>query len=239
MSKCAISRSLRPQHLSDRYRRPQRYRVLSRTEEHGNERVFSETARQKPVHRHLQIHHRPGNGADNQPHRRARFRAGSPRRAGATTIATNLAWRLAEAKRRHTILVDLDLQEGDAALQLDAQGNHALREALDHPERVDKLFLERGVKRVTDRLDLLCSLEPLDSPAQLSEEAFLWLLDKLLPRYRLSIVEIAPSIAAQMTWALRLPSTCLLVSNPSLAGARDVARWNEILGPNTPERHTM
>ncbi len=159
--------------------------------------------------------------------------------AGATTIATNLAWRLAEAKRRHTILVDLDLQEGDAALQLDAQGNHALREALDHPERVDKLFLERGVKRVTDRLDLLCSLEPLDSPAQLSEEAFLWLLDKLLPRYRLSIVEIAPSIAAQMTWALRLPSTCLLVSNPSLAGARDVARWNEILGPNTPERHTM
>ena len=42
-----------------------------------------------------------------------------------------------------------------------------------------------------------------------------------------------------MTWALRLPSTCLLISNPSLAGARDLARWSEILGANTPERHTM
>jgi pilus assembly protein CpaE len=158
---------------------------------------------------------------------------------GATTIATNLAWRLAETKRRHTILVDLDLQEGDAALQLDAQGNHALREALDHPERVDKLFLERGVKHVTDRLHLLCSLEPLESTPKLAEEAFLWLLDKLLPRYRLTIVETTPSVAVNMTWALRLPSTCLIVSNPSLAGARDLARWNEILGPNTPDRHTV
>jgi pilus assembly protein CpaE len=159
--------------------------------------------------------------------------------AGATTIATNLAWRLAEDKRRHTILVDLDLQEGDAALQLDAQGNHALREALDHPERVDKLFLERGVKQVTDRLHLLCSLEPLDKPAQVAEEAFLWLLDKLLPRYRLTIVEAAPKIAVHMTWALKLPGTCLLVTNPTLAGARDLARWSEILGPNTPERNTV
>ncbi len=159
--------------------------------------------------------------------------------AGATTIATNLAWRLAETKRRHTILVDLDLQEGDAALQLDAQGNHALREALDHPERVDKLFLERGVKHVTDRLHLLCSLEPLSSPAKLSEEAFLWLLDKLLPRYRIAFVETAPSVATHITWALRLPSTCLLVTNPSLAGARDLARWTDILGPNTPDRNTV
>jgi pilus assembly protein CpaE len=131
------------------------------------------------------------------------------------------------------------LQEGDAALQLDAQGNHALREALDHPDRVDKLFLERGVKQVTDRLHLLCSLEPLDMPSKLSEEAFLWLLDKVLPRYRLAIVEVAPSIAAHMTWALKLSGTCLLVSAPTLAGARDMARWSEILGPNTPERHTV
>jgi len=159
--------------------------------------------------------------------------------AGATTIATNLAWRLAEDKRRHTILVDLDLQEGDAALQLDSQSTHALREALDHPERVDKLFLERGVKQVTDRLHLLCSLEPLDTPAELSEEAFLWLLDKLLPRYRLTIVETPPSIAVHMNWALKLSGTCLLVSAPTLAGARDMARWCEILGPNTPERHTV
>jgi len=159
--------------------------------------------------------------------------------SGATTIATNMAWCLAETNRRHTVLVDLDLQKGDAALQLDAAPNHTLFEALDHPDRVDKLFLERGVKHVTDRLDLFASLEPLNAPADITEEAFLWLLDKLLPRYRFTVAEVPPAAAIRMTWALRLPSTCVLVSPPSLAGARDMARWSEIIGPNTAERHTL
>ncbi len=158
---------------------------------------------------------------------------------GATTIATNLTWCMAETKRRHTVLVDLDLQKGDAALQLDAKPSHALCEALDQPDRVDRLFLERGVRQITGRLDLLASLEPLSSPAKFSEEAFLWLLDKLLPRYRLTVVEAPPAVAVRLVWALGMPGTCLLVSNPSLAGARDMARWSDAIGPDTPERSTL
>lgn len=158
---------------------------------------------------------------------------------GATTIATNLAWSLAENKRRHTVLVDLGLQTGDAALQLDAVPNHALCDALGHPERVDKLLLERGLKHITNRLSLFASLEPLDSEAIISEESFLWLLSKLLPSYRLTIVEVPASVAMKMIWALKIPSTCLLISNASLAGARDLARWSEMIGPDTPERHTL
>ena len=159
--------------------------------------------------------------------------------AGATTIATSLAWSLAESKRRHTVLVDLGLQTGDAALQLDAVPNHALCDALGHPERVDKLLLERGLRHITNRLSLFASLESLDSEASISEESFLWLLSKLLPSYRLTIVEVPASVAMRMTWALKIPSTCLLISNAGLAGARDLARWSEIIGPDTPERHTL
>ncbi len=158
---------------------------------------------------------------------------------GATTISTSLAWSLAESKRRHTVLVDLGLQTGDAALQLDAVPNAALYDALGHPERVDKLLLERGLKHITNRLSLFASLEPLDSEATISEESFLWLLSKLLPSYRLTIVEVPASVAMKMTWALKIPSTCLLVSNGSLAGARDLARWSEMIGPDTPDRHTL
>ncbi len=158
---------------------------------------------------------------------------------GATTLATSLAWSLADSKRRHTVLVDLGLKTGDAALQLDAVPDHALCDALGHPERVDKLLLERGLKHVTNRLSLFASLEPLDCEATISEESFLWLLSKLLPAYRQTIVEVPASVAMRMTWALRIPSTCLLISNASLAGARDLARWAEIIGPDTPERHTL
>ena len=81
---------------------------------------------------------------------------------GATTVAVATAWYLAEKLKRRVALMDLDLQFGDAALQLDAAPSHALREALDHPERVDELFLERGMTRIGERLGVLAALEPLD-----------------------------------------------------------------------------
>ncbi len=89
---------------------------------------------------------------------------------GASTLATLTAWNLAEIRRRRTLLLDLDLQDGDVALQLDVSPNHALCEALEHPERVDKLFLDRAVKHVTERLDILASLESLGASVLLEEE---------------------------------------------------------------------
>ena len=50
---------------------------------------------------------------------------------------------------------------------------------------------------------LFASLEPLDSEAIISEESFLWLLSKLLPSYRLTIVEAPASVAMKMIWALK------------------------------------
>lgn len=158
---------------------------------------------------------------------------------GATTIAINTAWHLAEARRRRTLLLDLDLQTGDVPLQLDNTPAHALREALDHPERVDKLYLERGTKPITGRLDMLASLGPLNSPGDFSADAVLSLLDKLLPHYRFMIVDLPHCVAVRTNAMLSLPSTCLVISNASLSAARDTARWAEVLGANTSDRSAL
>lgn len=158
---------------------------------------------------------------------------------GATTIAVNTAWYLAETRQRWVMLVDLDLQTGDAALQLDVSPTHALREAFEHPERIDKLFLERAAIQVDHRIDLLASLEPLAETVTIEEGAVLTLLEKLLNRYRFVFVDLPPTVAMRMIRALELPSTCVLVSNGTLASARDVARWRELIGANTAERTTL
>lgn len=158
---------------------------------------------------------------------------------GATTIATNTAWYFAEARRRHTMLLDLDLQNGDAALQLDTSPSNALREAFENPERVDKLYLERGVKHVTERLDLLASLELLGAPILPPEASVLSLMERLLLRYRFVVVDLQSSAAIRMPELLRLPSTCILVSSGSLACARDVGRWRGHLEADTPDRSTL
>jgi pilus assembly protein CpaE len=158
---------------------------------------------------------------------------------GATTIAVNTAWQLAETRQRWVMLLDLDLQGGDAALQLDQTPSHALREAVENPERVDKLFLERAVIPVERRIDLLASLEPLGQDVKFDENAILVLLDNLLHRYRYIFVDVPPAAAAQLMRALQLPSVCVLVSSGTLASAREVARWREWVGVNTPERTVL
>lgn len=158
---------------------------------------------------------------------------------GATTIAVNTAWHLAETRPGLVAVVDLDLQWGDAALQLDVAPTHALREAFEHPERVDKLFLERAAIHVNHRIDLLASQEPVGDQISLDEEAVRSLLDKLLTRYRFVIVDLPTVLATKMAQVLRMPSTCVLVSDGSLASARDVARWREWMGPNTSDRTTV
>jgi pilus assembly protein CpaE len=167
------------------------------------------------------------------------FTLGARGGSGSTTIAARLAWHLAQSRKRRVAFLDLDLRAGDAALQFDVTPHHALREALEHPERIDELFLERGVIRITERLDLLAAEEPLDYVPDFAEDALLTLLDRLLHSYRYVFVDLPGSDAARFPRALHLPSLCLLVSDGSLASARDVGRWRAFIGPNTAEHATL
>ena len=159
--------------------------------------------------------------------------------SGATTIAAATAWHLAEVSKRRVGLIDLDLQYGDCALQLDVAPSHALREALDHPERIDELFLERAMIKVGERMGLLAGLEAIDSLVMLNETAVLTLLEHMLRRYRYVIVDIPAEITPQIMNDLHLPGTVVLVSSGNLVSARDVARWRQKLGPNSAERLTI
>jgi len=156
--------------------------------------------------------------------------------SGATTIAVTTAWHLAVSLKRRVCMLDLDMQFGDAALQLDVQPSHALREALDHPDRVDELFLDRGMAHADQRLGVMAALEPLDETLVPAEAAVLPLLERLLRRDRYVFVDIPVTTAPGLMHVLHLPSIVLLVSGGSLVNARDVARFREKLGPNSAER---
>lgn len=158
---------------------------------------------------------------------------------GATTIAVRTAWRLAERPPRPVAFLDLDLRFGDAALQMGVAPNHALRDALTRADRVDDLFLERGLIQITDRLALLAALEPLESPPDFDEEALLSLLDTMRRRYRYVVVDLPASHAVALTRLVHLPSVLLLVSDGGLASAREVARFKDMLGSSTQERTIM
>ena len=71
---------------------------------------------------------------------------------GASTVAMNLAWLMANDHKRDTMLVDLDLQGGTIALALDVEPSHGLREVLDNPARIDSLFVTSVATKFAERL---------------------------------------------------------------------------------------
>ena len=180
------------------------------------------------------------NAAPSAPrHGKLMFVVGVRGGCGATTLAAMAAWEMSETMRRRTLLLDLSLQCGDAALLLNTSPAYALREAFEFPERVDKLYLERATKQVTPRLDLLAALEPLTQSVEVDPGSAAMLLDKLVSRYRNVLVDLPANVAIKLKDILQIPSTCLFVSGAGLSSARDLARWYELLGPNTAERHTV
>lgn len=80
---------------------------------------------------------------------------------GTTTIATSLAWLAGGENRRHTLLLDTDLQRGTAALAANVAPTTGLRNALEAPDRIDPLLVERAAQPWVGRLHVLAAEEPL------------------------------------------------------------------------------
>lgn len=156
---------------------------------------------------------------------------------GASTIAANLAWYLANAADRHTVALDADLHRGTQALLLAAQPGAGLRNALEHPERIDELFVERATTLVAPRLHLLAAEEALDAPVAYAPEAAERLITMLRRRHNFIVADAPFQPDALGRSLLDLAQHRILVLEPSLACIRDTLRLLQLrAGPGQAYR---
>ena len=151
---------------------------------------------------------------------------------GATTLAANLAWHLGEEARRHTVLFDADLHGGAAALLLGARTTNGLRAALEHPDRVDELFVERTAQPAGERLHVLAAEEKPGEAVLAQPGAAARLIAMLRRRYNFVVVDLPARSAPGSREVLDMAHQRVLVTDPSLAGAREMLRYAAI--PNAP-----
>jgi len=108
---------------------------------------------------------------------------------GCSTIAANLAWVIGNQLRRHTVLLDSDLHTGTAALMLNVQPTTGLRTALESPDRVDHLLIERAAQPAAERLHVLAAAEPLTGNTEYTEGSAAMLCQALRMRYNFVIAD--------------------------------------------------
>jgi pilus assembly protein CpaE len=153
---------------------------------------------------------------------------------GATTLAMNLAWYLANRQNRRVLLLDLDLQNGDCALALNLRPTPGLREALVNPMRIDTVFLERTVAILGDRLFVLSAEEPLRADAEFTAEAVETLVAVLRTQFHYIIADVPRIPAAPYRQALDIADVRVIVADQTLRSVRDTVRLRDVLGERDP-----
>lgn len=140
---------------------------------------------------------------------------------GASTLAINLAGIF--AKRNYpTAILDLDPELGTIPLYADVDASRGLVDALEKPDRVDSLFLDRVMTKVNDSLFVIGAEKNLLEPAVISVDAAEKIINQLKTKFAYIIVDIS-SIMPFAHHVLQNYET-LIVTEQSIAGLRDTMR---------------
>jgi pilus assembly protein CpaE len=159
---------------------------------------------------------------------------------GATTLAVNLAWNFGVLMRRHTVLIDPDIQRGSAAFLLNVQPGPGLRVALEAPERLDSLLAERAAQPAADRLHVLAGEESVAIHPNPAPGAGRVLLDALRSRYNFIVADVPYAPVPLYRDLLDLVDQRVLVMEPTLAAVRDTLRLLALPGgEEQPQRAIM
>lgn len=144
--------------------------------------------------------------------------------AGASMVATNAAWIMAEELDRRSALLDLDLQFGTSSLALNLAPSRGLAEALLNPDRIDQLFVASAMMQEGRNLSILSAEEALDRAADWNPAAVEALVGELRRSYDWIWIDLPRNLAPSHASLVSQTSHILLVTDLSLAAMRDTLR---------------
>jgi pilus assembly protein CpaE len=154
---------------------------------------------------------------------------------GCSTIAVGLAAMLSE-RDRSTALLDLDVHFGTSALALDLEPGRGLTDAIENPSRIDGLFIERALVRVSDKLGVLSAEAPISQPLTGDGAAFFQLQDELKGACECTVMDLPRHMLVQHPSLLQDVGVAVVVTELTLAATRDTIRilsWLKANASNT------
>jgi pilus assembly protein CpaE len=160
---------------------------------------------------------------------------GSRGGVGATTAAVSCAWLLAEERAQRTALVDLDLHFGTVALKLDTDPGSGLCEALEQPSRIDSLFIERAMVKLSENLRVLAAEASAAQHMAIDAGAIDMLLYELRRKFAQIVVDLPRGATPMQRVVLAAASHVVVVCERSLAGLRDTIRLQALVREQAPQ----
>jgi pilus assembly protein CpaE len=154
---------------------------------------------------------------------------------GTTTTAVNVATILSKLSKGPTLLVDLHLAYGDAAVFLGADARFSLLDALENMHRLDAEFLKSLIVKTSSGVDLLASA---DRPANrvIDMRGLGSVVQLAASQYAFTVLDVPRSDATVLD-SLDHVANLVIVANQELATVRNAGRMAAALRsryPNVP-----
>jgi pilus assembly protein CpaE len=143
--------------------------------------------------------------------------------AGATTLACNFAVSLAKESGQRTVLIDLDLPLGDAALNLGIAAEFSAIDALQAAERLDARFLSQLLVKHSSGLWVLAAPGRF-LQYQASPEAINWLIEVARQEFENVVVDLGSKLDLMGTAAYKEATAFYLVTQASIPELRNSNR---------------
>jgi pilus assembly protein CpaE len=160
--------------------------------------------------------------------------------AGVSTLVGNCGWAISRGSKRRVVMVDLDLHFGNLALLMGAEPREGLGDALQQPDRIDSLFLERVMSSCGDRLFVIGGEENLSQGSHAADRfAVDALIAELKSNFHFALLDLPRSASDLVYRALQLSHTTVVVSDLSLAGMRDTVRLLKFVKECNPGGHVI
>jgi len=148
---------------------------------------------------------------------------------GASTIAHNAAWYVAEGLQINTVIVDFDLPFGTSGLNFNEDPEQTVADALTTPERLDDVLLDRLLVKCRDHLSLFAAPALLDRDFDVGKEAYENVIDRVRGAIPCVIVDLPHVWSPWARQVLTAADDIVIVATPDLASLRNSKNLLDVL----------
>lgn len=154
--------------------------------------------------------------------------------SGSSTVAHNVGWTVPRAYGLETVIVDLDVAFGTAALDFNVDPNQSVADAFLQPERIDEAVVDRLLIKVGDKLSLLAPPTSIDRDYPVEASTIERLIDVIRRTVPVVILDL-PS--TWMSWSRAVVAQAdevIVTATPELSALRNAKNIIDLLKATRP-----
>jgi pilus assembly protein CpaE len=151
---------------------------------------------------------------------------------GSSTVCHNAAWAMSELLKTNVVVADLDLAFGTTGLDFNQDPVQGIAEALQNPERLDEVLLDRLLTKCSERLSIFAAPVVLDRDYEISADACDLVLDIVRQNVPFVAVDLPHTWSPWVKRVLLQADEIVITAIPDLANLRNAKNLIDLLKHN-------